>query len=60
MTTRSLFDPKSITKYFKGMTPPNLEELRAKNSKYIDPYFPPTEGSLTSKNSKGEYTDPLK
>ena len=60
MTTRTIFDPMSVTKYFKGMKPPNLDELRAKRTKYIDPYFPPTENSLTSKNSNGEYTDPQK
>ena len=57
MTTRVMFDPMSVKKYFKNMKPPNVEELKANGKKYIDPYFPPTEYSLTSRNSNGEYID---
>ena len=57
MTTRIMFDPMSVKKYFKNMKPPNVEELKVNGKKYIDPYFPPTEYSLTSRNSNGEYID---
>ena len=38
----NFLDPKTIKKYYKHQEPPNLEELKKKGEKYVDPYVPPT------------------
>ena len=52
-----MFDPLSITRYWKDLHPSNLEKIKETNGHFIDETFPPNENSLLSKNSKGEYND---
>ncbi len=50
-------NPLNIKKYWKNQIPPNLTHLDAISQKFTDNYFPPTENSLTSKDSSGNFTD---
>ena len=54
----NFLDPKTIKKYYKHQEPPNLEELKKKGEKYVDPYFPPTLNSLIGKDPSGKMYDP--
>ena len=57
MKTKSLLNAKKITKYWKDQTPPNLLALRSQKQKFTDPYFPPNQNSITSRDSKGNFID---
>ena len=47
-------------RYFKNIPPnPDPAQLKQNKTPFIDPTFPPSEYSLTSKNPSGAYTDPL-
>ena len=50
-------NPLNIKKYWKNQIPPDLSYLDAISQKFTDNYFPPTENSLISKDSNGNFTD---
>ena len=50
-------NPLSITKYWKNLQPPDLEQLRQSGYNFYDHTFPPTKNSLVSKNQYGEFVD---
>ena len=54
-----IINPLKITKYWKNQTPPKLSKFQKNSSKYSDPYFPPNDSSIFSKNPSGKFTDPF-
>ena len=57
MKKRSGINPLSITKYWKNLQPPDIEQLRQSGYSFYDQTFPPNKNSLISKNQYGEFVD---
>ena len=53
-----IINPLKITKYWKNQIPPKLSKFQKNSFKYSDPYFPPNDSSIFSKNPSGKFNDP--
>ena len=54
---KETFKATNITKYWKNQLPPDIEQLQGSNTKFTDPFFPPNDYSLTSRDKAGNFTD---
>ena len=50
-TSRGIFDPNQITKYWKN-------QKASVKGKFVDPFFPPDSNSLEAKDKNGNWIDP--